>query len=70
MESFRLLTAEIMQTIQGKWVKQFGRVYRSWLGFRTFVHISTPMLMEVNKFKKLAIFYVLLVTHRCETFLV
>ncbi|XP_046449677.1 LOW QUALITY PROTEIN: cytochrome P450 4C1-like [Daphnia pulex] len=37
---------QIMQTIQGKWVKQFGRVYRSWLGFRTFVHISTPMLME------------------------
>jgi hypothetical protein len=38
-----------MQTIQGKWVKQFGRIYRSWLGFRTFVHISTPIFMEVNK---------------------
>ncbi|KAI9562774.1 hypothetical protein GHT06_010229 [Daphnia sinensis] len=37
---------EIMQTIQGKWVKQFGRIYRSWLGFRTFVHISTPNFVE------------------------
>lgn len=37
---------EIMQTIQGKWIKQFGRIYRSWLGFRTFVHISTPHFVE------------------------
>lgn len=39
---------EIMQTIQGKWVRQFGRIYRNWLGFRPFVQISSPIFMEVN----------------------
>ncbi|XP_045033385.1 cytochrome P450 4C1 [Daphnia magna] len=37
---------EIMQTIQGKWVRQFGRIYRNWLGFRPFVQISSPIFME------------------------
>lgn len=44
-----LIFSEIMQTIQGKWIKQFGRIYRSWLGFRTFVHISTPHFVEVEE---------------------
>lgn len=38
-----------MQTIQNKWVKQFGRIFRTWIGFRTFVHISSPVLIEVIK---------------------
>ncbi len=36
-----------MQTTQNKWVKEFGRIYRTWLGFRTAVHVSTPSFMEV-----------------------
>lgn len=41
-------TLEILQTIQGKWIKQFGRNFRNWSGLRTFVHISMPNFVEVK----------------------
>lgn len=42
--------AEVLQTHQDKWVKEYGRIYRTWIAFRTFVHISTPHLMEVMRY--------------------
>jgi hypothetical protein len=37
-----------MQTVQGKWVKQYGRIFRVWLAFRPFVQISSPVFVEVK----------------------
>ncbi|XP_046636795.1 cytochrome P450 4C1-like isoform X4 [Daphnia pulicaria] len=37
---------EVLQTVQGKWVKQYGRIYRIWLAFRPFVQISSPVFIE------------------------
>ena len=39
--------AEIMQTIQVQWVKEFGRIFRTWLGMHAAVHISSPISAEV-----------------------
>lgn len=34
-------------TIQEKWPKLYGRIFRVWFGFQSFVDISSPQLMEV-----------------------
>ncbi|EFX88054.1 hypothetical protein DAPPUDRAFT_311593 [Daphnia pulex] len=37
---------ENLEIVQGKWVKQYGRIYRIWLAFRPFVQISSPDFIE------------------------
>ena len=39
----------MLQLLQEKFVKQYGRIYRIWIGFQTFVDISSPQLLEVTK---------------------
>ncbi|XP_046636789.1 cytochrome P450 4C1-like isoform X1 [Daphnia pulicaria] len=39
-------TNEILQTIHSKWVKQYGKIFRVWLGLRPFVMTSSAVLIE------------------------
>ena len=39
---------EFLQRIHIKWVRDFGGIYRLWIGNRPVVIISSPQLMEVK----------------------
>lgn len=43
-----LFTIAMLALLQEKFVQQYGRIYRVWLGFQTFVDISAPQLLEVT----------------------
>jgi hypothetical protein len=43
--------SEILQTIHSKWVKQYGKIFRVWLGLRPFVMTSSAVLIEVYSIK-------------------
>lgn len=42
--------SEILQTIHSKWVKQYGKIFRVWLGLRPFVMTSSAVLIEVKDY--------------------
>ena len=46
--SFPCVVVAMLALLQEQFVQQYGRIYRIWLGFQTFVDISSPQLLEVT----------------------